>query len=87
MLKDYIVLDINFNGPEDIKSVEEKYHLCIKDVTKFHSENCDVYRGPNMYLCIGEWRDLFMYLIDEDGYALDKEMLLDYLNDIDRIRI
>lgn len=82
--------DAEFELEADIMSMEQKHNLKIVDVTKFEVELCknmnEIYRGPKVYLFIGDWKNIIDYFIWD--YPLeDIEELQDLVKSIKTIEI
>ena len=60
-----VTMEAQFDKEEDIIEMEQKHNIKIVNVTKFEIELCKSqnkeYRGPNVYLFIGDWPNLIKY--------------------------
>lgn len=79
-----------FNSKEDITFVENKHNIKIMNVTNFEVELCktknEIYRGPEVYLFIGDWPNLIKYFL-YDYYLEDIEQLKELIESIKTIEI
>jgi len=73
MIVHYVVMDAEFELGASIEAMEEKHNISIVNVTKFEIQLCknkgEQYRGPSVYMFIGDWTNLVNYFIWD--YVLD----------------
>lgn len=83
-----ISLDCQFDSADDVKYVEDKYHLVASNVTRFYaewyeSENVGKrYCGPSVYMFVGSLVDIYEYVKYGYGVDMDDSELRETLKDV-----